>query len=189
MSNAVLLLAQIDDAPGELLGHVLEQLDGLGAKNVQLLANIGKKGRPGYTLLVDIDADAEQEVAGLLAGELGIWGYRVLQSEHKHFEFRRATVELEVRRGGVTRAFSVRVKRVFNDGRFLRVKAEHDDLATICRELSRDGEPTYLAVLKSQVEAGLGADEPGGRLVLDLDGRATEDLSGAEPAAAARVIT
>ena len=63
MSDAVLILAQIDDASGELLGRVLEQLTDLGAKNVQLLANVGKKGRPGYTLLVDIPGDAEQEVA------------------------------------------------------------------------------------------------------------------------------
>ena len=169
MSDAVLLLAQIDDAPGELLGRVLDQLSDLGARNVQLLANVGKKGRPGHTLLVDIPADAEQEVALLLAGEIGIWGYRVLQSEHKHLDIRRHTVDLELRAGGTTRKVPLRLKRIFSGGRFLRVKAEHDDLARICAGLDRDGGGVPLTVLKARVESALGPDEPGECLVVDLD--------------------
>lgn len=169
MSDAVLLLAQIDDAPGELLGRVLDQLSDLGARNVQLLANIGKKGRPGHTLLVDIPADAEEEVALLLAGEIGIWGYRVLQSEHKHVDIRRHTVDLELRAGGTTRTVRLRLKRIFGGGRFLRVKAEHDDLVRICADLDHDGCGVPLHVLKSRVESALGPDEPGGSLVVDLD--------------------
>lgn len=37
------------------------------------------KRRPGYVLMIDILAGSEAEVAGLLADELGIWGYRVLR--------------------------------------------------------------------------------------------------------------
>jgi pyridinium-3,5-bisthiocarboxylic acid mononucleotide nickel chelatase len=168
MSDVVLILAQIDDAPGELLGRVLDQLTGLGAKNVQLLAGVGKKGRPGYTLLVDVPAEAEEEVAVLLAGELGVWGYRVLQAEHKHFDIRRHTLDLELDVGGSPRRFPLRIKRILHGGRFLRAKAEHDDLARICAELSRSGEPTPVAVLKARVESTLGADEPGERLVVHL---------------------
>lgn len=172
MSDAVLLLAQIDDAPGELLGRVLEQLSELGAKNVQLLSNIGKKGRPGHTLLVDIASDQEWEAAVLLAGELGLWGYRVLQSDHRHFDIRRHTLELEVRLGERVRRFPLRVKRIFTNGTFLRAKAEHDDLARICTGLAQDGDSTYLAVLKARVESTLGAAEPGARLTVELEPRA-----------------
>lgn len=169
MSADVLLLAQVDDAPGELLGRVLDQLSDLGARNVQLMANIGKKGRPGHTLLVDIPADAEQDVALLLAGEIGIWGYRVLQSEHRHLDIRRHTVDVELRAGGASRVVSLRVKRIFGGGRFLRAKAEHDDMAGICADLDRAGNGVPLAVLKSRVESAIGPDEPGGRIVVDID--------------------
>jgi uncharacterized protein (DUF111 family) len=168
MGEVVLILAQVDDAPGELLGRVLDQLTDLGAKNVQLLAGVGKKGRPGYTLLVDVPADIEEEVAVLLAGELGVWGYRVLHAEHKHFDVRRHTLDLELETGAAAHRFPLRIKRILRGGRFLRVKAEHDDLARICAELSRKGEAVPLAVLKARVESALGADEPGERLLVHL---------------------
>ncbi|ODU06160.1 MAG: hypothetical protein ABS81_05490 [Pseudonocardia sp. SCN 72-86] len=169
MSEPVLLLAQIDDAPGELLADVMDQLTDLGAVNIQLLANIGKKGRPGHTLLVDIPADAEDEVALLLAGEIGIWGYRVLRSEHRHLDIRRATVDLDLRAGGTVHRAPLRVKRIFGGGRFLRVKAEHDDLARICADLKKAGHLVPLAVLKSRVEVAVDGDEPVATLSIDLD--------------------
>lgn len=169
MTAAVLLLAQIDDAPGELLARVMDQLAELGAHNVQLLSNIGKKGRPGYTLLVDIPVDAEDEVALLLAGEIGIWGYRVLQSEHRHVDIRRCTVDLELHVGGAVHRVPLRIKRIFGAGRFLRAKAEHDDLARICAELDRAGHAVPLAVLKTRVESRLDGDGIAQTLTLELD--------------------
>jgi uncharacterized protein (DUF111 family) len=166
-----LLMAQIDDAPGELLGRVLDQMTEMGAKNVQLLSSLGKKGRPGYVLLIDIDAEDEAEFAALMAGELGIWGYRVLQSQHKHFEIRRYQTRLEVRRGGHVSDFPLRIKRILSEGRFMRAKAEHDDLAAICVLLSQESK-VHLAVLKAAVETAVGADEPGDVISIQLDGPA-----------------
>ena len=163
------MLAQIDDAPGELLGRVLDQLPDLGAKNVQLLSSVGKKGRPGYTLLVDVPAAAEEEVAVLLAAEVGLWGYRVLHAEHKHFDIRRHTLELDLHIGATSHRVRLRVKRILAAGRFLRAKAEHDDLARVCDDLSRDGDPVPLAVLKAAVETALGSSEPDAPLTVHLD--------------------
>jgi hypothetical protein len=167
-SQVILLMAQIDDAPGELLGSVLKQMSEMGAKNVQLLSSLGKKGRPGYVLLVDINVGDEADFAVLLAAELGIWGYRVLESRHKHFDVRHYRTQLELHCNGTSRRYPLRIKRIFCDGNFMRAKAEHDDLAAICAEMTGTRR-LPLAVLKAATEAAVGSAEPSGLLVVNLD--------------------
>lgn len=167
-TGVILLMAQIDDAPGELLGRVISQMAEMGARNVQLLSSLGKKGRPGYVLLVDIEAGDEAEFAVLLASELGIWGYRVLESQHKHFDIRRYQTRLELRWNGGNRRFPLRVKRILREGAFMRAKAEHDDLAAICAAMAEE-RTIPLAVLKAATETALGTTEPPEILVIDLD--------------------
>ena len=76
-SEVLLLLVQIDDAPGELLGDVVRTLGEMGAKNVQLLSSLAKKGRPGYVLLIDILAQQEAEAKkGGAAAPKGGAGWR-----------------------------------------------------------------------------------------------------------------
>ena len=72
MSEQILILAQVDDASGEVLQDVAERLHAAGARNLQVLASLGKKGRPGHVLLIDVDADLEQQVAAVLGIELGL---------------------------------------------------------------------------------------------------------------------
>ena len=167
-TGVILLMAQIDDAPGELLGRVVSQMAEMGARNVQLLSSLGKKGRPGYVLLVDIEAGDEAEFAVLLASELGIWGYRVLESQHRHFDIRRYQTRLELRWNATSRRFPLRIKRILGEGVFMRAKAEHDDLAAICAAMAEERR-VPLAVLKAAVETAMGSEEPPEILVVDLD--------------------
>lgn len=167
--RVILLMAQIDDAPGELLGEVMKTLAERGAKNVQLLSSIGKKGRPGYVLMVDILAEQEPEIAGILGADLGVWGYRVLHSDHKHFNIERYATTVEVRLRGASAAFPMRIKRILNGDKLLRIKAEHDDLNSICSAFRADGRPISLTVLKSHVEAAVGTTVPADKIHVSLD--------------------
>jgi uncharacterized protein (DUF111 family) len=167
-AGPLLLMAQVDDAPGELLGHVIEEMGRMGAKNVQLLSSLGKKGRPGYVLLVDIDAEDEADFAGVLVGELGIWGYRILSSEHKHFEIRRYQTRLELHCAGSVDTFPLRLKRVMHRGEFVRVKAEHADLAAAANQL-KSRRLLSLSVLKAAVETAVGSAEPGAVVRVTID--------------------
>ncbi|WP_245462484.1 nickel insertion protein [Rhizobium sp. CCGE532] len=160
-------MTQIDDAPGELLGHVVEKMGEMGAKNVQLLPSLGKKGRPSYVLLVDINAEDEPDFAALLVGDLGVWGYRVLESQHKHFDIRRYRTQLQLTWAGGEVTFPLRIKRILNDGVFMRAKAEHDDLVAIAEQI-KDHLPVSLAVLKAAIETAVGSEDPGETLVVDL---------------------
>ena len=150
--GVILIMAQVDDVPGELLGHVIDKMTEMGAKNVQLLSS-----------LVDIKAEDEPDFAALLVGDLGIWGYRVLESQHKHFDIRRYQTTLELRWGEEIRRFPLRIKRILNEGVFMRAKAEHDDLAAISQETGLS-----VAVLKAAIETAVGTDEPAERLDVDL---------------------
>ena len=157
----ILLMVQIDDAPGELLGDVIRQASEMGAKNVQLLSSLAKKGRPGHVLLLDILAEQERDFAALLVGELGVWGYRVLHSDHKHFDIARHDTVLEVEMpAGGQKSFPIRIKRVLDGQEFLRVKAEFDEMRDICAVLRAEGVTISTAVLKAKVETAIGAAVP-----------------------------
>ncbi len=163
----ILLMAQVDDAPGELLGEVISRLEALGAKNLQLLSSLTKKGRPGYVLMVDIHADKEEDVAALLADELGIWGYRILHAEHKHFDIEKFETRVTIRHQGKCHQFSLRAKKIYRTGKLLRIKAEHDDLSLIGACLRDAGAALPHAVLKARVERAL--DLQGDRIGVEIE--------------------
>jgi len=150
-----LLMAQVDDVPGEQIGEFIRQAEALGARNVQVVASVTKKGRPGYVVFLDIAAELETDAGLLLGSELGTWGYRVLAAEHRHFDITRVETALGVTIGGTAHAFTLRAKTIAEGRRLLRVKAEHDDLAAICAALREQGHAVPLAVLKAAVESAL----------------------------------
>ena len=154
-----LLMAQVDDVPGELLGEFMMRVDELGARNVQIVASITKKNRPGYIIYVDVPAHLEDAVAELFGAELGTWGYRVIAAEHKHFSVERLQVALEVHTAGAAHQFNLAAKRITTARGVSRLKAEHDDLSAICTVLREHGTVVPLATLKAAVEAGLVSDD------------------------------
>lgn len=153
MSAPLLLMVQVDDATGEVLQDVCEQLHRLGARNVQLLASLGKKGRPGHVLLVDLEAHLEDEAALLLGTELGAWGYRVLESRHRHFEITKSRCAVRVRTGDRTLEGEVGLKRIAQDGRTFAHKVEHDDLVRLRDRLAADGLHAPLKTLRAAIES------------------------------------
>lgn len=150
-----LLMAQVDDVPGELMGEFIRRAETLGARNVQALASITKKGRPGYVVYVDVPASREADIATLLGAELGTWGYRIIAAEHRHFEIERFTVTLDIRVHGAVQTFELGAKKISQAGRFTRIKVEYDDLSRICQTLRVHGHDLPLAVLKAETETRL----------------------------------
>lgn len=150
-----LLMAQVDDVPGEQIGEFIRQAEALGARNVQVVASVTKKGRPGYLVYLDISAELETAAGRLLGAELGTWGYRILQAEHRHFDITRIETALGVTIGGAAHRFALRTKVIADGADVLRVKAEHDDLVTICTTLRERGYRVPVAVMKTAVESAL----------------------------------
>lgn len=152
-NRMLLLMAQVDDASGELLGEFIRRVEQLGARNVQLVPTVTKKGRPGYMVFIDAPAELETSVADLLGRELGAWGYRVLEAQHRHFDVDRRQIEINVSVNGTQHKFSLGVKTVSRQETVLRVKAEHDDLVAVCEALRQVGCDLPLTTLKASVES------------------------------------
>jgi uncharacterized protein (DUF111 family) len=129
--SEILMLVQVDDRSGETVGRALEELVGMGVRNVQLLTSHTKKGRPGMVLLLDLDRTLEAQVAVYLAAELGAWGYHVLEASHHHFDVAVVERRVTATSGATTAAFTVHCKLFTHDGLLLRVKVEHDDALEI----------------------------------------------------------
>lgn len=161
MSAPILLMVQVDDATGEVLQDVCEQLHRAGARNVQLLASLGKKGRPAHVLLIDIDAALEDEIALLLGMELGAWGYRVLESRHRHFDIRLGRRRLRLRFGTTHESFDLGCKEIRAGERLLAIKVEHDHLVVLRERLSAAGTPVALRTLRAALETALRASSDG----------------------------
>lgn len=160
MGDKLLLLAQVDDVSGEVLQDVAERLHAAGAYNLQVLASLGKKGRPGHVLLVDIDAAREEEVAVILGLELGVWGYRVLESRHRHFEITRARRVVAVDAGADAFEVEIGCKHIRHGERLLGLKVEHADLVALRDRLQALGRRVSLAHLRAAVEVALRGAAP-----------------------------
>ncbi len=153
-----LIMAQVDDVSGELMGEFIARAEAIGARNVQVVPSLTKKNRPAYLIYLDVPAALERVAGRLLGAELGCWGYRVLEAQHRHFRVQRHELALTVHRGAATHRAVVRAKTVSDDDERLRVKAEHDDLAAVCAALRAHGAELPLATLKTAIEACLVAE-------------------------------
>jgi len=168
VSAPLLIMAQVDDASGEVLQDVAERLHAAGARNVQVLASVGKKGRPAHVLMIDVPAEKEEDVAALLAGDLGVWGYRVLESRHQHFDIRVQGRPLTVRVGEDRLDLEVGCKRIERHGKLLAVKVEHDHLVRLRDLLAARNCPISLRQLRTLVERELWAAPDAARIELLL---------------------
>jgi uncharacterized protein (DUF111 family) len=148
----ILMLVQVDDRSGETVGHALEELVGMGVRNVQLLSSHTKKGRPGMVLLLDLDSELETPVAAYLAAELGAWGYHVLAATHRHFDVTLVERRVTAVCGEQRATLAVRCKLFHQDGVLLRVKLEHADALDLQRFVRASAGVCPLDELRTVVE-------------------------------------
>ena len=164
----LLILVQVDDATGETLQHVTSRVIDAGARNVQILGTTTKKGRPGHVCLIDLPSEREDDVATILAVELGAWGYRILESRHRHFDIQLETRAVQVKHGGQVLHAEVRCKYIRNDGRLLAVKADHDDLVRLQATLAQRAVEVAVRVLRAGCEREAWRQPELQRLQIDL---------------------
>ncbi len=114
----VVVEATVDDATGETLGTLIEQLRGAGALDAWCLPATGRKGRP----VCEVRALAEPAAAGALAAELfraGVTlGVRMVECARP--ELARRTVAAATPYG------TIPVKLAGFEGRVVSAKPEHD---------------------------------------------------------------
>jgi uncharacterized protein (TIGR00299 family) protein len=117
----------IDDASGELVGNVIEQLSDI-AKDVTVISGTTKKNRPTYLIKIISESTQLNNVLELLFNESGTLGARVQEVER--IILPRDIVTMSVNING--NVLDVRVKIVKDSsGQITNVKPEFEDIKVI----------------------------------------------------------
>ena len=124
--DVVLLEANVDDAPGEILGAAAEKLIASGALDAWLEPIFMKRGRGAYKVCALARGDDREVLARLLMRETGALGVRHHQVGRAVAERRAVEVALPYGRCGV--------KIGSLDGEDFVVAPEHADAARLARE-------------------------------------------------------
>jgi len=132
-----LIIVQVDHLSGEMLGEIWEQLSSKGAKNVQLLSTLTKKGRPGHLLLIDICPERMSELEDFLVSDLGVCGWHRLLSEHVHVGTEVVSRELIFRTPNGSLQVKVAGKRIKNSS--VPIRPEHDGCVQVQTRLRQEG--------------------------------------------------
>jgi len=74
--DVVELRSLVDDQSGEIVGHALDDLRKRGAKEAYVLAATTKKGRPAFEVIVQVDAERQQDFEQRMFRLLGTLGIR-----------------------------------------------------------------------------------------------------------------
>jgi uncharacterized protein (TIGR00299 family) protein len=127
------LETNLDDLPGEVLGHALQQILDAGAKDAWITPAQFKKNRPGQVLHAICHSTDTQRLASVIMKETGTLGVRYQQ-------WNRFTLQREIRKVAVEiegRKLDVHVKFAKDKtGRIINIKPEFDDIQAIAKELS-----------------------------------------------------
>jgi uncharacterized protein (DUF111 family) len=121
--NLVTVLeAQVDDMPGQLLGHLMERLFEVGALDAFYTPIHMKKGRPGILVSVLCEPGVRETIEGVLFAESTTLGVRRHECERSVLE--RESVRVATSYGPIG------VKLGRRDGRVLNAQPEFED----CRQ-------------------------------------------------------
>lgn len=154
---SLLILAQVDHVGGDVIASVMDQLSAAGARNVNLAPSLTKKGRPGYLLFIDVPASDLPEVERLLAVELGVLGWRIVNAEHRGPAMESQVVDVALGLDSPDTRHSVPAKLVLDELTGSKVAhIEHDFCVRLKKELlDSAGVEIPLRVLKARVQSAV----------------------------------
>ena len=165
--DGLLLISQADHLTGEEVGWALEVLSMPGVRNRNLIPTLTKKGRMGYLLLVDVDADAEAEVGRVLLENFAIYGYHRIQTRHVHQKVVIKEISIVVRCEENFIEDKVRIKGL-EDQNSGHCFVESDDLFLLQKRIQEElGVAIFPKDLRHQIEA-LAENSPGKAIHLAL---------------------
>lgn len=127
-----ILETNIDDVPGEVLGHLIEKIMKNDAKDVTISHAITKKGRPTNLVSVICDSTNMNKILDTLISETGTLGVRVRTSDR--IIVPRVTVSVPI--AIQDKNFTIRCKMAKNKGIVKNFKIESDDLKLVADSLS-----------------------------------------------------
>ena len=131
-SNTKLLVIYIDLLPdGAEIGDVIRHLYEWNALHVQVMPTVTRQNQTGYTVLVEIDAGAEGNLARWLAQEYGIARYHRLESVLRYQPMAQAKRPIVATHHEKQLGLTVRFELIGTEREPLYVRVQNDDLKTL----------------------------------------------------------
>jgi len=128
------LETNVDDVPGEVIGHTLDRILKEGARDFSIVPMFTKKNRPGQILKVIADEGKTEELAQILMEETGTLGVRVYPCQR--YVLARESVIIDATIEGVKEQVSVRVARN-NKGEIVQIKPEYEEARRLAMKTGR----------------------------------------------------
>lgn len=167
MKEARLLFVQIDHVSGEVTGFAIGKIMELGANNVQLIPTLTKKNRPGNIMIIDTDAEHEEEISKFLARELKVSGYHRINTSHIFQKVTFIKKNLTIKVNGMEKSFQCNIKLIGDASKPLSVDIEHDFLVKMQELLANElNSSISLSVLRTTIESKLQESED--RIIIDI---------------------
>jgi len=127
-----ILETNVDDVPGEVLGHVIDKIMANGAKDVTITPAITKKSRPTNLISVICEPSSVNTILDILVSETGTLGVRVRTSAR--FVVPRVIVTVPLIIHG--KSFAVKCKIIKYQGMIKHFKVEASDVKSVSDSLS-----------------------------------------------------
>jgi pyridinium-3,5-bisthiocarboxylic acid mononucleotide nickel chelatase len=127
----IMLETNLDDAPGETVGYVVERLREAGAVDVYVSTASGKKNRPVQILHIITNQLDYPGLLDILMEETGTLGVRILDTPRLVANRNRQVMKVLVE----GQEFDISVKTSTVNGKVIAKKPEYEDLKRIARTL------------------------------------------------------
>lgn len=128
MDEVCVLETNLDDVPGEVVGHTISTLMAAGARDVSVIPTTTKKNRPGYIVEVIADKEDAESLAWVLIKEAGTMGVRAHVC--RRFALRREIVPIDVEFKGVKGRIGIKVASD-GEGKTVKLKPEFEDVKAL----------------------------------------------------------
>ncbi len=134
IEEVCILETNVDDASGEVIGHLFERLMAEGAKDVSIVPMFTKKSRPGYIVKVMVDIDEAERFSKIIFEETGTLGIRIQPCSR--YVLQREVMNVHIELDGVEAKVRVKVSRD-TEGNILQIKPEFEDVKLLAQRVGR----------------------------------------------------
>ncbi len=146
-SDSVSVLeTNVDDVSGEVLAHVIDKVMATGAKDINVIPTMTKKGRPSHMISIICDQKDVDKLVQVLISETGTLGVRIRSSER--FIVPRKIIPLKIKINN--KDFTIRCKTASKH----QFKVEYDDIKAVSEKLSLSFKQTE-ELIKAEVKKQL----------------------------------
>lgn len=91
-----LIVTVIDRITGEEIPHFIDSLIEKGAKNVNLIPSIGKKGRSVYVAVIDVSPEDKKKIIETLVFKSRITGWNNISCQHEYIHVEEYCLSLAI---------------------------------------------------------------------------------------------